>query len=137
MSELPWALARRPLAPARTTFASDRRPRASARARRVIPWRERIRISRAQSPWQKWHGALPCHFWPGSAREIRVRARNRSLQLWQVAEQLERLGIGQGIDVLDRSPVNDVAHRKLGDLTTDRAWDVRYLHDLLGHVMRA
>ena len=55
-------------------------------------------------------------------------------QLRAVAELLERFGIGQRLDVLDRLAVHDVAHRELNDLSALGARDVGHLHDLGGNV---
>src|SRR5688572_16701114 len=59
------------------------------------------------------------------------------LEFWQVTVQLEGLGVRERIDVLHLPAMNDVADGKLRDLPADRARDVRDLHDLLRHMMRA
>src|SRR6185437_2049015 len=54
-----------------------------------------------------------------------------------MAEQLERLGIGQCVGVLHRPAVDDVAYGELGDLPADRARNVGYLNYLFWNVVRA
>ena len=61
---------------------------------------------------------------------------HRSSKLLPIAELLERLGIGQRLDVAHRQAVHDVAHRELDDLVALGARNVRHLHDLRRHVPR-
>src|SRR4051812_46095944 len=58
-------------------------------------------------------------------------------QLRQIAKEIERPGICEGLRVLHRTPVNHVAHSELCDLAADRARNVGDRDDLLRKVMRA
>src|SRR6185437_2194095 len=58
-------------------------------------------------------------------------------QFRQATEQVERLRIGQCVDIFHGTTVNDVSHRELGDLAADRARNVGDLNDLFWHVVRA
>ena len=57
-------------------------------------------------------------------------------ELGAVAEVLQRLGVGERLEVLHRPAVHDVAHRELDDLAALGARDVGDLHDLRRHVAR-
>ena len=49
---------------------------------------------------------------------------------------LERLGVGERLDVLHRAAVHHVAHRELDDLAALGARNIGDLHDFRGHVPR-
>src|SRR5690242_2867627 len=77
----------------------------------------------------------------GTPATVPARARRRSRgsssrQLDAVAEPLERLGIGEGLDVLHRLAMDDVAYRELDDFAALGARNVHHLHDLRGNVAR-
>src|ERR1700686_3627093 len=59
-----------------------------------------------------------------------------ALQLVAIAKMLQRLGIGQRLEVLDGVAVDDVAHRELDDLPALGARDVGHLHNFCRHVPR-
>ena len=52
------------------------------------------------------------------------RSRALDLQLRQIAKVLERGGVGERIEVLDRQSMDDVAHRQFGEFPGQRARDV-------------
>ena len=79
---------------------ADRRPRARARRRKA------------------------------ALRRASLRTRLQDCKLGQIAEILERTRIGERIHVVHRQPVDDVAHRKLGELAGERARQVRHRDDL-------
>src|ERR1041384_923001 len=64
------------------------------------------------------------------------RGRRSGCELGTIAEMLERLGIGERLDVFHRLPVNDVAHGELHDLAALGARYVGDLHDARRHVPR-
>src|SRR3954471_3473602 len=51
-------------------------------------------------------------------------------QLRQVPKPVQRAGVGQSVHIGNRSSVNDVPDRELGDLAADGPWNVRYRNDL-------
>src|SRR5919198_6701370 len=57
-------------------------------------------------------------------------------ELGPVLELLQRLGIGERLDVLHRAAVHHIAHRELDDLAALGARDVRHLADLGRHMAR-
>src|SRR5262252_8303082 len=62
----------------------------------------------------------------GDGMENGTRKRPSALarELRPVSEMLERLGVGEGFDVLHRATVHDFAHRELDDLVGIGARDV-------------
>src|SRR5205085_7828522 len=55
-------------------------------------------------------------------------------QLRSIPELVERVGIGQRLPILDRSPVHDVAYGQFHYFPTLRAWNVGDLDDSGRHV---
>src|SRR5439155_6406581 len=62
--------------------------------------------------------------------------QSSGLELGAIAKLLQRLGIGQSLDVLHRQAVHDVAHRKLDDLATLGARNIAHLHNLRRNMPR-
>src|SRR5262245_11888069 len=69
----------------------------------------------------------------GMENGTRKRPSGLARELRAVAEMLQRLGVGERLDILHRPPVHDVAHRELDDLVRLGARDVRHLQHLRGH----
>src|SRR5262245_17500972 len=67
---------------------------------------------------------------------IRVLMSVSALQLDAVAKVLERVRIGERLDVLHGAAMNDFAHGELDDLAALRPRDLGHLQDLRGHVPR-
>src|SRR5262252_2898311 len=57
-------------------------------------------------------------------------------ELGQLAEVLERCGVGERIEVLHRQSVDDIAHGELGELAGEGAREIRNRNDLGRHVAR-
>ena len=51
-------------------------------------------------------------------------------QLGEVPEQLQRLGVGQGVDIFHRPVVDDFTYREFYELAADGAGEFRNLYDL-------
>src|SRR4030095_11050321 len=58
------------------------------------------------------------------------------LQFFAIAELRECFGVRERLDILDRYPMDDVAHRELDDLVALRARNVGHLHDLRRNMAR-
>src|SRR5215472_12783610 len=72
----------------------------------------------------------------GMENGTRKRAAALARELRPVPEKLERLGVGERLDVPDRAAVHNVAHRELDDLVRLGAGNVGYLQHLRRHVPR-
>src|SRR5579862_9882924 len=79
-------------------------------------------------------GSLPSV--PSAAASSTSLTAKSGLQIRQVSKVIERLRVGERIDVFHGQTVNDVADRKLGELPRQRSRQVGYVYDLRGHVSR-
>ena len=69
-------------------------------------------------------------------RLIHITHAKSGRQIRQIAKMLERLRVGQRIDVLHRQPVDHIAHGKLGNLPRQRARQVSHRNDFRRHMAR-
>src|SRR5437899_1019741 len=70
------------------------------------------------------------------SRSMIMEGLRSAAKLGTIAELLERFGIGERLEVLDRQAVHDIAHRKLHDLVALRPRYVGHLHDAGRYVAR-
>src|SRR5207249_7609010 len=77
-----------------------------------------------------WTAPRPVSSKTGGVPELRSQVR-------QIAVQVERLRVGEGLAILDRQPVHHRPHRELADLPADGARNVGDLYDLVWHMAGA
>ena len=96
-----------------------------------------VQTSKILAPARPHRGAA--RPWPACLTGVMVdpgETCGLGLQCRDSLEELERLGVGQRLAVLDGAAVDHVAHRELGDLARARARDVGDLDHLRRHVAR-
>src|SRR5690242_9759688 len=128
-------------ATARTTGGASAITVAMAPCCRVPPFNRRS-IARAYrmkacSTLARHRNARHCSSPSAERIAIRFKTAPRSgLQLFAIAELLERLRVCERLDVFHWPPMHDVTHRELDDLVALRAWNVGDLHDLRRNMSR-